>query len=254
MAVISENTHFNADALDNLVIGVATQIGKHDSGMHKHRKHQLLFASSGCMSINLDGVWCVLPPSRAVWIPAGVEHCAVMRNVVDYRSLYFDVDVSPLFPQQIKILSVSGLLRELIERMAHWEWKKPVEEQVNTFALFCEELLLCEEEHFSLRLPTDRRLQRWLEQVMEGSLIPEHLAEMALNIGASAKTISRIFSRETGMPYQSWRQQWRLQASIERLSKGASVSDVASELGFSSDSAFISYFRKMTGHTPGRYL
>ncbi|PKF48952.1 AraC family transcriptional regulator [Enterovibrio nigricans] len=254
MAVISGNTPFNADALDNLVIGVATQIGKHDSGMHKHRKHQLLFASSGCMSINLDGVWCVLPPSRAVWIPAGVEHCAVMRNVVDYRSLYFDVDVSPLFPLEIKIQSVSGLLKELIERMAHWEWNKPVEEQVNTFALFCEELVLCEEEFFSLRLPTDRRVQRWLGLVMDGELIPENLADMAENIGASAKTISRIFIRETGMPYQSWRQQWRLQTSIERLSKGVSVSDIASELEFSSDSAFISYFRKMTGHTPGRYL
>ncbi|MDD1780172.1 helix-turn-helix transcriptional regulator [Enterovibrio sp. ZSDZ35] len=254
MAVITENMRFNADALDNLVIGVATRIGRHDSGMHYHKKHQLLCAASGSMSINLDGIWCVLPPARAVWIPAGTKHCAVMRNVVDYRSLYFDVDESPLFPTEIKIISVNLLLRELIERMAYWEWEKPIEEQRSTFALFCEELMLSEEEHFSLKLPTDRRLTQWLGKVMGGELVPELLADMAQNIGASAKTVSRIFSRETGMPYQAWRQQWRLQASIEYLSKGTSVSDVAMFLGFSSDSAFISFFRKMTGHTPGRYL
>jgi AraC-like DNA-binding protein len=29
---------------------------------------------------------------------------------------------------------------------------------------------------------------------------------------------------------------------------------VAFDLGFSSDSAFIAYFRQMTGETPGRYV
>ncbi|WP_407334140.1 helix-turn-helix domain-containing protein [Enterovibrio sp. 27052020O] len=254
MAEITEKTRFNADQINNLIVGVAAQVGKHDSGIHKHKKHQLLFASSGCMSINLDGVWCVLPPTRAAWIPAGTEHCAVMRNVVAYRSLYFQRRISPLLPKEIKIITVNGLLRELIERMAFWEWDKSIQEQQTIFALFCEELNAAEEEYFSLKLPTDRRLKAWLDDVMEGGQLPEPLADMAENIGASAKTISRIFTRETGMPYQSWRQQWRLQASIEQLSEGASVSEVASALRFSSDSAFISFFRKMTGDTPGRYI
>ncbi|USH05175.1 helix-turn-helix transcriptional regulator [Grimontia kaedaensis] len=254
MAVITEETRFNADVLEAPIIGVAAQIGRHDSGMHKHNKHQLLFASSGCMSINLNGLWCVLPPSRAAWIPAGTIHCAVMRNVVSYRSLYFDAQVSQHLPKEIKIIAVNGLLRELIERMAYWEWEMPEKDQRAIFSLFCQEFGSAQEEHFALKLPSDRRLKIWLEDVMAGRDLPEPLVEMAKGIGASAKTISRIFTRETGMPYQSWRQQWRLQASIERLSEGESVSEVASALKFSSDSAFISFFRKMTGNTPGRYL
>ncbi|WP_028021927.1 helix-turn-helix domain-containing protein [Enterovibrio calviensis] len=254
MAEINETTRFNADQINNMVVGVAARVGNHDSGIHRHRKHQLLFASSGCMSITLDGVWCVLPPSRAAWIPSGTEHCAMMRNVVAYRSLYVDRRVSSDLPREIRIITVNGLLRELIERMAYWEWDKSIEEQQTMFSLFCDELNTAEQEYFSLKLPNDRRLTHWLSEVMDGERLPEHLVDMATRIGASAKTISRIFTRETGMPYQSWRQQWRLQAAIERLSEGASVSEVAEALCFSSDSAFISFFRKMTGDTPGRYI
>ncbi|MDD1793752.1 helix-turn-helix transcriptional regulator [Enterovibrio makurazakiensis] len=254
MAEINETTRFNADQINNLIVGVAAQVGKHDAGVHRHRKHQLLFASSGCMSIRLDGFWCVLPPSRAAWIPSGTEHSAVMRNVVAYRSLYVDRSVSSSLPQEIRIFAVNGLLRELIERMAYWEWDKSIEEQQTILSLFCEELNTAEPEYFSLKLPTDRRLSDWLTDVMEGKRLPEHLIDMATHIGASAKTISRIFTRETGMPYQSWRQQWRLQAAIERLSEGTRVCEVADSLSFSSDSAFISFFRKMTGDTPRRYI
>ncbi|MEZ9526000.1 AraC family transcriptional regulator [Enterovibrio norvegicus] len=254
MADISETTSFNADHLNNLVIGVAANVGRHDVCMHHHAKPQLLFASSGCMSIMLNGVWCVLPPTRAAWIPAGIDHCTEMLNVEAYRSLYFHRDVAPMLPSEIKIISVNGLMRELIERMAYWDWEMPMQAQKPAFSLFCEELKSAKEEQFSLILPTDRRIVRWLQGVLDGEYLPAPLNEMAQDIGASAKTISRIFTRETGMPYQSWRQQWRLQTSVERLSQGYSVSDVASGLHFSSDSAFISFFRKMTGSTPGRYV
>jgi AraC-like DNA-binding protein len=56
------------------------------------------------------------------------------------------------------------------------------------------------------------------------------------------------------MPYQSWRQQWRLLGAIELLSSGMRLSDVAHRLEFSSDSAFIYFFRQKTGTTPMSYL
>lgn len=254
MAEIKEAGQFNADRLGIPIVGVAAQAGKHDSGIHKHRKHQLLFVSSGCMSINLNGLWCVLPPNRAAWIPAGTEHRIKMRNPVAYRAVYFDAKISGPFPKKTKVIAVNNLLKELIERMAYWEWEMLPDEQKAIFFLFCQEFSGAQEEHFTLALPVDRRLKRWLSDVMEERVLPAPLVEMAKGIGASAKTISRIFTRETGLPYQSWRQQWRLQAAIERLSEGDSVSDVARGLRFSSDSAFISFFRKMTGNTPGRYL
>lgn len=62
-----------------------------------------------------------------------------------------------------------------------------------------------------------------------------------------------LFIRDTGMNYQSWRQQWRLLKAMEMLSDGWQLSLVAQQLEFVSDSAFIAFFRQHTGTTPARY-
>ena len=245
MALINEQTPFNPDTIPSQIVGIAAKVGRHDSGMHSHYKAQLLYAPSGCMSITLDNQQCILPPTRAAWIPAGVSHCAVMTNVVAYRSIYFD---------KLRIIGVNPLLRELIERMAFWPWQMPFSEQESLVNLFWQELAVAPDEPLLLPLPSDTRLKTWLKKLNSEESAPPPLNEAALSIGASEKTISRIFSRETGMPYQAWRQQWRLMQAIKLLAEHKSVSTVAFELSFSSDSAFISFFRKQTGTTPSTYI
>lgn len=56
------------------------------------------------------------------------------------------------------------------------------------------------------------------------------------------------------MNYQNWRQQWRLLRAMEMLAEGRQISEVAQQLEFISDSAFIVFFRQHTGTTPVRYL
>ncbi|MFE8730382.1 AraC family ligand binding domain-containing protein, partial [Aeromonas hydrophila] len=80
---------FDPDQLTGSVIGIASALGWHDSGLHQHQRHQLLFAQSGCMTMELEGRVCLLPPTRAAWLPAGTSHRILMRGVVAYRSLYF---------------------------------------------------------------------------------------------------------------------------------------------------------------------
>ncbi|MCP4954385.1 MAG: helix-turn-helix transcriptional regulator, partial [Photobacterium aquimaris] len=80
------------------------------------------------------------------------------------------------------------------------------------------------------------------------------LAELSQLVGASQKTITRIFNKETGMPYQSWRQQWRLLAAIELLVQGQRISDISYRLNFANDSAFIYFFRQKTGFTPLNFM
>ncbi|PSW15626.1 AraC family transcriptional regulator [Photobacterium rosenbergii] len=254
MALITEQDRFNPDTIDNCVVGIAADVGRHDSGMHKHQKAQLLYAPSGSMNITLENQKCILPPTRAVWIPAGTCHCAVMTNVVAYRSVYFDMSQSAWQDDNIRVIGVNPLLRELIERMAFWPWDMPYSEQKALVDLFWQELKTAPDENLLLPIPSDKRLEPWLNQLDKEGHSPLPLNETALSIGASEKTISRIFSRETGMPYQAWRQQWRLMKAIELLSEHKSVTTVAFELGFSSDSAFVSFFRKQMGSTPSAYI
>ncbi|MDC5805797.1 helix-turn-helix transcriptional regulator [Vibrio europaeus] len=253
MALINDKSVFDVDTLDNSVIGIAARIGKHDSGMHIHSKAQLLYAPEGCISIQLDDKKSVLPPTRAAWIPAGVRHCATMNNVVEYRSLYFEETIVASF-NEVKIISVNSLLKALIERMSFWQWDKPKREMHATLQLFLEELQSASEYQLTLPFPNDPRLNHWLDSLQQPDSNVPNLNNLAKQIGASSKTISRIFSNQAGMPYQSWRQQWRLLKSIELLSQGKQVNDVAYQLDFSSDSAFITFFKQQTGTTPLQYM
>jgi quercetin dioxygenase-like cupin family protein len=55
---------------------------------HSHVEDQLLFASEGVMTLETnEGIW-IVPPLRAVWIPAETEHRVAMSGRVSMRTLY----------------------------------------------------------------------------------------------------------------------------------------------------------------------
>ncbi|WP_394247090.1 AraC family transcriptional regulator [Vibrio profundi] len=249
MALINEQTQFEPDHLASCVVGIAADVGQHDSGLHQHEKGQLLFAPQGCMSFALTDSICILPPTKAVWIPARTPHQVVMTNVVAYRSLYFDCAAFEC-PSEMTTIEVNALLKALIDKMAMWGWDKPEHEMRATIALFWEEFYAAKRESFTLPLPLNRRFESLRKQMLQESYLVPKLTVLAHSIGASTKTVTRIFKEETGMSYQDWRLQWRLLKAIELLARGMQVSEVACWLEFSSDSAFIAFFKKQTGQTP----
>lgn len=142
----------------------------------------------------------------------------MMRGVLAYRSLYFSSTLPlPLLPLQI--VEVNPLFFEVIERMAFWPWGMPAEQQASLITVFCEEIQTARRENWTLQLPSDTRLNLWLDRVRMGEL-PPRLGQLAQQVGASERTISRVFIRDTGMSYQNWRQQWRLLKAMEMLSDG----------------------------------
>ena len=57
---------------------------------HTHTRAQLLFAAAGVMSVVTDQASFVIPPQRAIWVPAGVSHELTCRSAVSVRTLYFE--------------------------------------------------------------------------------------------------------------------------------------------------------------------
>src|SRR6266404_5561646 len=81
---------------------------------HSHPEDQLLFASKGVMTLRTkQGVW-VVPPLRAVWIPANTPHSVAMSGPVLMRTLYFLPRLCRKFPGKCFVMNVSSFLRELI--------------------------------------------------------------------------------------------------------------------------------------------
>lgn len=257
MAFLHQNTEFNADSRGEEVTGIASEMVMHDSGVHHHEsKAQLLYAPAGCMTVITSEKQLILPPTKMLWIPAGERHRVTFRNVVAYRSIYFSTDYVTKngFPNEIQIRAVNPLLKEVIERICFWPCIALDKEQKDLLRVFINEFIKAPKENLILSIPKDIRLKKKVEEWMLREAQPPFLKDLSMEVGASEKTISRIFFKETGLPYQEWRQQWRLHRAIELLTEGKSIGETTFELSFSSDSAFIDFFKKQIGDTPLKYL
>ena len=253
MAWLDAHAPFDPDSFSAPVVGIAAALGVHDSGMHRHQRGQLLYTRKGCMRITLAQQLCLLPPSRAAWIPPAIVHRAVMQQSVDYRSIYLSPALCAGLPQQVCVIEVSALLRAVLESIAHAEFDSAWHQgkHAHLLGLCLGEINDAVRQPMLLPLPTDKRLAPLLNNVEK---LPPQLQVLQDQIGASGRTIGRIFQRETGMSYQQWRQQWRLMRAIELLATGRNIGYSTFELGFASDSAFIAFFKDMTGLTPGDWL
>src|ERR1700735_2836936 len=66
---------------------------------HFHDRDQLVYASRGVMTIRTrDGTW-VVPPNRAVWIPAEIPHTITMSGLVSMRTLYLKAVLAKRLPR-----------------------------------------------------------------------------------------------------------------------------------------------------------
>ena len=222
---------------------------------HVHARGQLVYAVHGVMMVAAQGGQWIVPPTRAIWMPAGVAHLIRCVGVVHMRSLYIRPDAAPQLPTRAHAVGVSGLLRELI--LAATEVAQPYDIDARDGRLM---RLLLDELHalpvlpLHLPLPADARLRRICRCIAERPDDVSTLADWAATLGIAAKTIQRLFARETGMTFGRWRQQARLLHGLERLAVGDKVVDVALALGYDSPSAFAAMFKRQFGETPSAFF
>jgi AraC-like DNA-binding protein/quercetin dioxygenase-like cupin family protein len=224
---------------------------------HRHAAHQLLFASSGAMTVTGDRTTWMIPPGRAVLIPAGVPHAIRMWGEVAMRSLYFPIHAqAPVFSSSTcRVISVSALLRELILRVAAMAaLDSRVAADAHLMTVLMDELETAEIEPLLLPLPQDSRALGAAQWVLANPADGATSTALARRCGLSTRTLERVFRAETGMRFGLWRQKARLLESVRVLVKSGSVTDAALECGYSSISAYIAAFKQTFGSTPGAML
>jgi AraC-like DNA-binding protein len=224
---------------------------------HSHDWHQLLYACTGAMTVSAGQRSWMIPPGKAVLIPAHCSHSIRMWGDVAMRSLYFPetVQSAALAGTDCRVISVTPLLREIILRvteLAGLDSRSPSE--ANLMATLLDEIDSPPVEPLSLLLPHDTRARRVAEHILTEPAGDETLQSLSRRYGASARTLERLFRDETGMSFGLWRQKVRLLQSIRVLAAGGSVTDAALECGYGSVSAFIVAFKHTFGCTPGAML
>lgn len=171
------------------------------------------------------------------------------------RNLFIAPSVSADLPKVCTIVKVSPLLRELIlKAVLVGDNYVPESPGYRLMMVILDELRQAEPTELHLPMGRDERLLRVLEALLKNPGAPRELDELASIAGASPRTLSRLFVRETGLTFGAWRKRLLLQEAIDRLGKGQNVTCVAFDLGYQSLSAFIEMFRQSLGASPGQYL
>jgi AraC-like DNA-binding protein len=225
---------------------------------HLHREAQLVYAAEGTMQVTTPkGRWLV-PPDRAVWVPALLEHSIDVLADIEMRTLYFDL--AWLARQDHRenlhteyVVRVSRLLHEAI--LALFDGRNNPERAEILIRLALLELHAAEDSATFIPLPHEPRCRRAADIVLADPTGSHEIEALARSVGTSARTLSRLFAAETQLSFKSWCQRARIAAAIQKLSTEANVSvkQVASDLGYASAPAFSHAFRQVTGKTPTEF-
>jgi AraC-like DNA-binding protein len=219
--------------------------------------HQLVCATRGALTVRTDQCAWVVPPHRAVWLPAGFDYRLEMSGVVAVRMLYVRprkrADRS--FPRVCSVVNVTPLLRELIQRtVSVGALDAAVPEQKRLIGVIQDELKVLIAVPLQLPQPRDSRAARFAALANRDSGGAPSTAALLRQCGTSRRTMERLFRAETGMSLGQWQRRQTLLHALRLLAAGESVSGVAAELGYNSPSAFIAMFRRELGQTPKRYF
>ena len=225
---------------------------------HWHAWSQFSYCASGLMQVTVTqgGVQTtyIVPPSRAVWIPPGVEHTVVVLETAELRTVDIDSSITPVNWTECRVLVVSKLLRELIHAL---EDSVPGPREDAVMALTADEVASAETQALGVPMPHpehgDKRLRALCEAVLRDPAEKSLLSEWVAHVGASERTVARLFREELGTSYQQWRLQAVLANALPQLARGMPIAQVAAASGYASDSAFSAMFKQAMGQAPSHF-
>lgn len=223
------------------------------SFLHEHpEEHELVWHIQGSMFVESDGsVWEVLP-GTAIWIPAGARHRLCGRGEGRFGWAKINIKDCPSLWLSTRLIETSSLARQLLMYLMT---DVCIEERLNAeavvFDLLQAQLSVPDS---NIAVPADTRCQQVAHSLLADPTCDRSLIEWGLIVGASARTLSRIWHEETGLTFAEWRALVRLRVAVAALGSGLDVGSVARTVGYQSSSAFVAAFRRQTGRTPQSYL
>jgi AraC-like DNA-binding protein len=238
---------------------------------HAHPWGQVALSATGVIRVTVPDGSYIVPPSRAIWIPPGVEHAVTVIEEADLLTLYLHQARSRCGParsiaesagwRQCRVLEVSTLLLALSlqldatpDRSTTAPSREALARERRLAALLFDELRRAAPVRLGVDLPQEKRLRRLCEAVIEAPSRHATLAAWAADVGASARTLTRLFRSELGTSFVQWRQQVLLARAVPMAARKLPMATIAAELGYASPSAFAAMVRRSVGAPPSRFL
>jgi AraC-like DNA-binding protein/mannose-6-phosphate isomerase-like protein (cupin superfamily) len=225
-----------------------------ETPFHQHRKAQLVMALEGFVQCKIvDAIW-IVPPQCAVWIPSGHWHSNVISQEGNVCMLFVDPDCIEM-PDHSCTISISPLLRELICHLSQQDISGYLDSPLIALSeVLIYELTQMPREKFNFPIPLEPRLNTLAKILLNDPSDRKTLNQWANLVAMSERTLSRLVKKEIGLTFGEWRGQLHVVVALQKLSAGMSVQRVTEDLGYESVSAFITFFKKVLGVSPKKYI
>jgi AraC-like DNA-binding protein len=226
----------------------------HVMAPHRHGRSQLVYGDSGVMLVGTEqGRW-VVPPERAVWIPAGVVHDLRMLSRVDTVTIWVDPDPELDLPRDCQVVAVSRLMRSLLLEAVDIAPEYDGIRENLVMSLLLHELVRLPTLPLGLPVPRHEGLAQRCRAFLSEPKPHDTIDDWSAALNMSRRTFTRLFRKETGLTFSAWRQQACLLAAMPRLAADEAVTTVALDLGYDSPAAFTTMFKRLLGVPPSQYF
>jgi len=237
---------------------------------HRHAWAQVAIAVEGVARMTAASATYLVPAWRAIWIPPGIEHQVTVVEAAELRTLYIhqpDGEAGPGVAagaqetwRQCRVLEVSPLLRELVMQLdIEGDSTTPpdaerLQRERRLGEVVLDELRRAAPVRIGIALPQDKRLRQLCQAVLKDPTRHATLDGWAREVGASARTVARLFRDELGTSFGPWRQQVLLGRAMTLAAQGRPMAVIAADLGYASASAFSAMVRRSVGVPPQRFF
>jgi AraC-like DNA-binding protein len=221
------------------------------SAVHTHDEGHLVYAARGVISVHTDHGTSIVPANRLAWTPASFTHHHRAHGETDMRIVFLPTGLAKRIPDRPAVFLASGLAREVVLALTsrHLEDRGRARLQ----RVLVDELHEATEQPLQLPEPHDDRLRGIARFLHDNPADNTTLAELGHQVGAGARTLTRLIRNELGVTYYEWRTQLRIYHALVLLAEGHDTTYVAHACGWSNPSNFITAFTTILGTTPGRH-
>ncbi|MGH3765912.1 MAG: AraC family transcriptional regulator [Pseudonocardiaceae bacterium] len=206
--------------------------------------------AAGILTVAVDDAVWVLPPSRALFIPAELPHTTAAATSTELHSLYLRPQRCPVGWAWPTVLAAGPVFTALVGYLGQAQLAPETRRRAE--AVLFDVLMPAPVASVEVAWPCDDRARQVADALATDPADDRDAAAWARRVGTSERTLSRLFVAETGAGLGRWRTRLRVRHALELLASGTPVAVVAYRVGYRTASAFVAAFRRELGVTPAQ--
>ena len=222
--------------------------------MHSHNWHQIIFPIKGLLQTQSGNYQYLLPHTSALFVPATLSHESIALSHTTFIGIYINPALSRNHTDRLRTLHLTPVLQQLLQEIRRtYSCGHSKDQMIRLLDVLHDQIYTNEIVTFQLLLPQDRRLRFIFNQLSEKPSLDWSLKVWGDKVGASDRTLSRLFFKEFNTSFPRWRQHLRLICSLPLLDQELSIQVIADKIGYKNDSSYIKAFKSYFDLTPQQF-